>query len=279
MIRVPRYAALFGLASVLVLGVTSAHAVLTFDTAAEYSDNFSSPLWNPPDGVSTFAWQSDGGGGGYLVEIPKDGSDGANNRGLIAYDANGDAAGATTFSQVSVEFDLMVRGTYTGNYVFFGLSPDFTTGSGYGVNMMVDNAWSPEAIEEIAIYSGHDTSKWWPAGATSATTAYSQLGTLDEWYHVAVDYTLDGSGDRAISYTISNSGGDEVTDSATLTGNATAALDGEFYFWNSGYSSSDRVPADGFYRIDNFQITEIPEPASMALLGVGGLLIWRRRRA
>ncbi len=30
---------------------------------------------------------------------------------------------------------------------------------------------------------------------------------------------------------------------------------------------------------DNFIVTEIPEPATMALLGIGGLMVLRRRRA
>ena len=44
------------------------------------------------------------------------------------------------------------------------------------------------------------------------------------------------------------------------------------------FTTYDRPPSGGLVVYDNFKVTLIPEPASLALLGLGGLTMLRRRR-
>jgi hypothetical protein len=65
--------------------------------------------------------------------------------------------------------------------------------------------------------------------------------------------------------------GQHFTFDVVISGSAMTDGSDDFAFWNT-------VPNDGTYSTDKTVNVHIPEPATMALLGLGGLFLLRRRK-
>ena len=94
------------------------------------------------------------------------------------------------------------------------------------------------------------------------------------WYYLQHDFYDAGAGVVAVDLSILNATGSTIKTwtLSDLTDIANDTAGGNRYGW----FASNEFP---FLAIDNSSLTVVPEPATMVLLGLGGLLIRRKRRA
>jgi len=127
-------------------------------------------------------------------------------------------------------------------------------------------------------------------GAVSAAGAYSQALVWGDWYKIRVDALFkdgfDGANDL-VTYTLWDASMSQVW-TATMTSWERPYYSGVYEPQQAGYNaavnmvsfdwSTFNTPA-GIY-IDDFKImTAVPEPMTLALLSLGGLMLRRKRRA
>lgn len=122
-----------------------------------------------------------------------------------------------------------------------------------------------------------------PTGITGASGTilmdYTKPATVSgTYFQVGVHFNYDGG--WAVFGTASevDNGNGTFTGVVPYTINDTTAS-GHFWWWQFGiYYNSDYTP-DGTFVIDNIRVQQVPEPASLALISVGGIALIRRRRA
>jgi hypothetical protein len=110
-----------------------------------------------------------------------------------------------------------------------------------------------------------------------AATTFLKTGSLvagplstNVWYDMTVVGTYNPSGDLILSFTVTNTS--TPTQTLTLTTDPlTSPLDGQHFGYRQRVRNAD-------VNVDFNEFALIPEPASLGLLGLGGLMMLRRRR-
>ncbi len=146
---------------------------------------------------------------------------------------------------------------WTGNW------DQYSNWDGRGDVYQIDNssaanphtiAFTPDAGYDVTIVS-FDLDEWAGGGAT------------------AVDWSIVGSASGALAsgtwddYETLNGGRSTITPNVTGAG-------GEVLTLSVGQTGGDKT----YVAMDNLSFDQVPEPASLALLGMGSLMIARRRR-
>lgn len=186
-----------------------------------------------------------------------------------------------------------------------GLSTDITQGfsqistAKWGTTTLDVAAPTGQLPAELAIFQGASTN----AGDNTLTMTITNNGTVDlllnaiHW-NVKKDFNNVGPNEQSLTYisgdladadatgtgnfTLANgTNGHDVVLSSFLTDTTLAAGESATFRWTHG-AAQDPAPITGntSLRMDNFAISGevIPEPGSLALAGLGGLLIAARRR-
>ncbi len=100
----------------------------------------------------------------------------------------------------------------------------------------------------------------------TSTTSVWDLTLTDESSNVVWSQTV----------TLTNPNSDVVTVTPGFTG--VAGMDYVLTFTGVSGGDGDGSPQNGRHAIDNLSFNQVPEPGSLALLGLGGLALLRRRR-
>ncbi|MFV0338023.1 MAG: PEP-CTERM sorting domain-containing protein [Chthoniobacterales bacterium] len=192
----------------------------------------------------------------------------------IAYSDNNylEIAGDGVFARVRRNFngepDYQITDTKHNRIQFLfqssafgsGLTPlSYSTRANVGVQTMAE--FRINATGNAIVFSSD--------GSFNTTRTVSL--TADTWY--AVDIYLRPS-TYEYDFSLVNTSDSSVVLSETFSFGTTGVLSEYFYtnfFYNSAAAGSD-------WRIDNLSISSIPEPSSIALLGLGGLAAFARRR-
>jgi len=144
--------------------------------------------------------------------------------------------------------------------LFAGVGGNFNAAGGYGKDIKMSQGGMDFVLASYPFFGGYDLKTWNGASWNQATGSASLNATS-----VTIPVSLASLGLSAgSSFTFdvwaSTSGGDTVLD---------ALSDNTSRSWNSS-------PFDTGANALSYTVESIPEPASCALLGLGGLLILRR---
>lgn len=204
---------------------------------------------SPTGGQALKFWHgTDWAGGGYGA------SSGEVDTPFIAV---GDPAG----DKIKIEFDMWKENWRTwqvgGDQAWINSFP------GAAIHMN-DNPAGPNEM-----YVGRDGPS--PADLADAPEA--------EWMHVSLFYdAATGNYSNVVSYASGSGGG-------TFTGTDDNDIAGQFWFGGWAFQSTmDAAPAppggiyDNVVYLDNFRMEVVPEPTTLALLGLAGVALLRRRR-
>ncbi len=246
------------LAFLAIVGVCSLAMadVITFDAASDVQDNF-----RPARG--TWTWSNSDGG--IMV-----GGTAYNSTAL--YDTTPGDGTATTnaWGDFTASADLKVQAT--NSTTGFHLRHNGSAGIRVAIQVKHSDSW-----DRLRVYAGVDPTQWDSSG-TKVYDEYTNSTPLPEadWSTMQIDVSnVDlGNGGEQVQIVMS------ILDGGTLAWSDTATLsvaDSADYL-NPGevglFASGTDDPNQELF--DNFQI--VPEPASIAMLGLGGILACRRRR-
>ena len=109
-----------------------------------------------------------------------------------------------------------------------------------------------------------------PSGNQNGVITFSSTVTSFGGY-----FALENSSPAVLRF-LDNAGAQIGTDQLLISGTATPAWQG----WSStvGIKSVQVLSTDNYLVMDDLQINTVPEPASMAALGLGALALLRRKR-
>jgi hypothetical protein len=150
---------------------------------------------------------------------------------------------------VRLEFDVMLPSPPTGNMSLFILGGT------------LDSSQYSDKRGQITLNQGGNYWSYYD-GAYQAQT--SCLYTPGTWQHVVVDYVAYSAGGFLCTVSLTGGGYDPSSFSFNAIGNEGVAGTVGAFRWQTGTTSG------------RFYIDGVPEPASLILLGLAGLLIRRR---
>ena len=237
----------------LILTVSGTIALATTSYATTiFSDNF--------DSLSAGALSGQGGWGGPTgPQVTTDPGSFGFSGNIVEYGGSDDQethniGGMNDTGIATVEFDLRISGDSSYTYLNFGQS---------GVSVGVER--------------GNMTLR----GANGGTQNFDHNLSGDNIYHMilTVDPTaFSGAGSATITYA-------QYTAESTLGASSTAFSNVELDLDGVGKSLSDNTNfvlrmhnAGAAAQVDNLSITQVPEPSSTALLGLGVFALILRRR-
>lgn len=222
--------------------------------------------------------------------------------GLVTTAANADTIALWTFESST----LPVSPATTTGMSVGPFSADVGSGSATGVHASASTAWntvagngSIKALNSTYWASGdYYQFQVSTVGYTSIQISWDQTSSNTGPRDFKLQYSTDGTNftDLVAGYTVLANGNTGLpTRSAwSTTGTrqaaytfayaAPAAVNGQanVYFRLADYTTTsangNTVQSGGTDRIDNVLVEGVPEPLTMALLGVGGLAVLRRRR-
>lgn len=193
----------------------------------------------------------------------------------------GGGTGSTEFAGLGVGHDGVTSGLNGGSFIFDGEG-----GSSRDYRMYKDGGEQFAASGQYATVTNNNSDPDYVAAFPGlvAPASQSQSGTIADgaggfqWMTiVATVDTVNGT----VNYTITSAASGNTVDVGTLDSNIGSS------FATSG--SAAIIYADLFTSVsdnanlsfgvfDNLVVTQVPEPGSLALLGLGGLAMLRRRR-
>jgi hypothetical protein len=209
--------------------------------------------------------EKDSGGGGQIVsnELQLGETGAGGGWGLAYVDHNFTDAAITTNGNFSVSVDI-INDVTGGSTRYAGIA---VGGSATDYSGWTDNNPANQNVDFYIGYDGSGTEQFriWENGVLTTTTnlTFANPDTL------RVDFTnvTSFAATTTINYEVFNNGSSVASGDFTWGGTNENYL-GLFTNWT-----------DGGAELDNFSVSTVPEPGSLALLGLGGLLIARRRRA
>lgn len=260
--------------SALALMAGSVHAVTlfadTFDRAN--STDLNAAAAGKSGSLGALNWiEKTGGAAGVTAQV--------NNNTILLGELGGGSSGwAIAFPDYNFSnATLAYNGEFTVSVDWGAVSSSGGTrfaGFGVGNSLAELNAWNynnPSSTFTSDFFIGYD-----PTGTTevkvfknSTTQDYQQAINLSSGGSLSVRFSgiTDFNSGSTVNYEAFINGGSVKTGTFTWSG-----MDENYIFLYSNYSNSGG-------RLDNFEVSTVPEPTCLALMCLGGLLFARRRRA
>ena len=190
----------------------------------------------------------------------------------------GDAASVSVYFLAGTD-----QASQSNSYVGFGINttndnPVASAGIVAGITTAAGTGTDPSALNHTLLLTSRNNV---PGTTNSNDTSTFTLST-DNWYEIKLDLSYTGSNNFSATTELYNWGTDGVTggtlvDSYTATRSLSSIVGTDLY---GGFQA--RSTGGGGLRpqaADNFSLTSVPEPTSIALLTLGGMCLLRRRRA
>jgi hypothetical protein len=237
-------------------------ATYTFDTATDYTSNFTA---GSTPGTS-IAWSNTSPYGNHVAKF-----DAAQNSG---YSILNSAASDTSYT---LKADVAFNGTFSATSSSFGFLTNIGTNNGYTAvfRFTGTNTADFRIFEGTNAATGAIGGGGTPVNPSQTFTLSSGTWSSTTYYTLNLDVLNTGS---AISFT-----GSVLTTTGTLLGSfgtytetTPVSVSNTTVGFRMGVNSSETV------RMDNFSVTAVPEPSTYALLGgasvLGLALLTRRQR-